>query len=496
MRNAECGMRNDESAGGARLRLAQSSVLSPQSFAPRAFSLAELMIAIVILGLGLLVAAAMFPIAWGKARDLAEHTTVEGVTAAAEAAVKLALRVDSAADCTNYTSFAGDYVAETSNAYESPFFMSSSDTWVHPLTVENILITPHPSRPSPILPEPNWILSQVVRKSLGYDLSVSYVLQPDDPNLLTVCPNGGLNDSTGAPVGWYAKPQILFQERVFPPVGPWVDPTTGAQEAARWNSLVDTRVYGWTAFHKLNEPIAHPICAPPCASGTQQMADFLAARKEAAIRPRVFTMYYVTLRRGVGQRFACQDESQFAADPPVIKAHPHQPSNPTDSKFPAPWLVPLKTPDPIASPPELNLRLDPTSNNVPRGVPTEVTLEVNDQDDDFRQFFPVGAQFIDHVNGEVYRVVNRRFDDSAVPKKAFLTLDREIFIEDTRDPIREPNPPYNELPPTAGNENRNRYVWVFPPSIEARSTPNDPVLVEGRSPVVDIVVRSLTIQPQ
>ena len=44
-----------------------------------AFSLAELMIAIVILGLGLLMVAGMFPVGWIKARELAEYTTSQSI---------------------------------------------------------------------------------------------------------------------------------------------------------------------------------------------------------------------------------------------------------------------------------------------------------------------------------------------------------------------------------------------------------------------------------
>ena len=59
-----------------------------------AFSLAELMIAIVILGLGLLMVASMFPVGWLKARELAEFTTSQSIIGVAEMTVKSLCRVE------------------------------------------------------------------------------------------------------------------------------------------------------------------------------------------------------------------------------------------------------------------------------------------------------------------------------------------------------------------------------------------------------------------
>jgi prepilin-type N-terminal cleavage/methylation domain-containing protein len=49
-----------------------------------AFSMVELMFAVVILGIGMLITSSMFPIAWFKAREVAEATVVPALADAAE----------------------------------------------------------------------------------------------------------------------------------------------------------------------------------------------------------------------------------------------------------------------------------------------------------------------------------------------------------------------------------------------------------------------------
>jgi len=70
------------------LQSSDFSVLSSRS----AFSLIEMMIAIVILGLGLVMVATMFPVAWDRARTLSEHTTEQTIASAAHARMEATLR--------------------------------------------------------------------------------------------------------------------------------------------------------------------------------------------------------------------------------------------------------------------------------------------------------------------------------------------------------------------------------------------------------------------
>jgi prepilin-type N-terminal cleavage/methylation domain-containing protein len=57
-----------------------------------AFSMVELMFAVVILGIGMLITSSMFPIAWFKAREVAEATVVPALADAAESNIRLLAR--------------------------------------------------------------------------------------------------------------------------------------------------------------------------------------------------------------------------------------------------------------------------------------------------------------------------------------------------------------------------------------------------------------------
>ena len=111
-------------------------------------------------------------------------------------------------------------------------------------------------------------------------------------------------------------------------------------------------------------------------------------------------------------------------------------------------------------------------------------------------FFQQGTPFVDERNGEVYRVVKRRFagDDE---DHAFLTLDQEVLLEDIDDG-------YYDIPPHGGNEHLDsahereeliRTVWVFPPPVEAGRLRNGTPVFAGKQPVLSIEVRRLTIEP-
>jgi len=473
-----------------------------------AFSLAELMIAITILGIGLLVVAAVFPIAWGKARDLAEHATSSTCTETAEITVKLLARVDSATDGRNFTSFAGDYLVETATTsglegWDNPAPMLPHDTRVHALTLQNLL-TVTEAGSSPLVTNEGWRLIDAVSNEY-YDLN-----KPEDPER----DYSGDNDGTPIVQQWYGPrkdeedepdyhPQVRFHERMYPSVDPYPDPQTAdPEDIDAWNARLDTRRYCWSVFHRLNERLNEDVPDDVAEPG------FFAARRLAAGQPRMFTMYYVTLCRTRGQRFARQDAFELGRDPPEIRALEHDAGNePTDVKFPSPWLVPIRMPEVASDNRQLNCRVDDPDRNddddvAPRGVPTDVLVELEEgRGDDFREFFAPGTQFIDSVSGAVYRVVKRRlndeeFDDDrfdheqSAKLEAMLTLDREIFLEELQDLVLDIETGHD----TRGSPEDERWVWVFPPAIERIDL--DEWLVDGPSPVVAIDVRSLVIRPQ
>ena len=63
-----------------------------------------------ILGLGLVMVATMFPVAWRRARSMAEFTTQENVTKSAEVILQQIARADDESPGTTKGSFAGTII--------------------------------------------------------------------------------------------------------------------------------------------------------------------------------------------------------------------------------------------------------------------------------------------------------------------------------------------------------------------------------------------------
>ena len=75
----------------------------------------------------------MFPVAWGKARDLTQHGVAQSCVEIAHQHVKATCRVDSSQPSTayekfNFTSFAGDYVVETDETNYGAVFPTSFES--------------------------------------------------------------------------------------------------------------------------------------------------------------------------------------------------------------------------------------------------------------------------------------------------------------------------------------------------------------------------------
>ena len=442
----------------------------------RGFSLIEMMIAIVILGLGLIMVATMFPVAWGRARRLQEFTSQVSCTSIAETTVNLQMHVDDGADPTGFVpndspsdriSFAGDQIllSKRQNPLQPNAFLDA-DSRVHPLHMENIRVKPDEA---------------------GFVFENPYMLDPND--LLQPV----LSDPEAVlPKGWktYLEPQVLLIDRVYPPLPPRENVSESGvfdDEDTRWEAALDTRRFCWAVFHKLDEEYVAMVNDPPDGDPTVSPNDppgNLIGRK------RRFKMYYVTLRRtGATHRFARQDTEL------TLLPHPDRRSEPAnvqamdedeDLLFPVAWRVQILLPgDSIVFP-------DATTD--PTGVRTEVMAGMTDAAESGTEtnelvatMFRRGTHFIDEVNGRVYRVQKVR--TNGVGDLAFLTLDSEILGPDVDD---------GEF---AGNGRLEsdeflRTVWVFPPRVIGRdSSNNGQPLFAGRPPVVAIETRSLTKFP-
>lgn len=418
------------------------------------------MIAIVILGLGLIMVATMFPVAWQRARTLGEYTIQTTVTQSAHATLKMLAAVDGLD--THAGTFAGDLIFDNAGGGR---ILALSDTRVHALNMGNVIA----SAPRRFIHKPTKSWDDGTDRTALWRLG-----RPDFINVALA----DLCDDAGRP-GFcdplYVSKQIEFESLVYPPLerrdvsrmdldGMFID------DDPRWDDALEKRRFSVAILHRLREEV------DPTPDGVNQT--------------REFDIYYVTLRRPQPTlRYARQNPDLEMTPNPLARAvvvtpvalPPEQ-----DVMFPSPWRVQVYFPAALAS------TTDPA--NLPSGVPTEV--EVNTLPVATAEFvvdvFQRGTQFIDEITGAVYRVVNRRIAQGTtgtMQDQAFLTLGREVFIEDIDD-----------SPETGGSNSIEldesiRTVWVFPPPVDAERNANDEPVFVGKQPTVGIEIRKLTLTP-
>lgn len=505
----------------------------------RAFSLIEMMIAIVILGLGLVMVATMFPVAWDRARTLSEHTTEQTIASAAHARMEATLRpagiklvpIDPPPILPPYeiatiapTSFAGDLLFDqslarrllsvpvaTDEAYQGiiPAFCDTpllffSDTRVHALNMENLTaddLTETEEDPW----ELEWVFNLI---------GAAGSVHPCDP---------------GGAAGWapslsidfvnqsFFRPQVRIKDRVYPTLEDRPDDAPSHAEARNaWNDRFLNRKYSFAVLHRLRERVG-PEAPPDPAAVTPTDSKDLVDRANAAIgSTREFDMYYVSLRRAQStHRYAVQDHDNRsnafpnpfvldAGEPAAVpRALPDTPSEPHDVLLPVAWRIQVQFPNTLA------WRNQPPGGSAlpqPTGIPTEVTIPADpasvtgDSSALVVSAFPGGTTFVDEISGTIYRVVKRRvlLDTTGANQRAVLTLDREVVLDDIDLPAGDRRcaacqPVSLKSPPGPDDEELRRTVWVFPPPVN-RTDRDNPVF-EGASPVIGIQVHTLSVAP-
>ncbi len=406
----------------------------------------ELMIAIIILGLGMLTVATMFPIAWTKARDLSEFTTQTAVTESASATLRLLTNVSNPAGAPS--SFKGDVdvIPGTPNA---------PDPWVHSLHMENLAV--------------DWTQGWVT--SLP-DPKIPFLGDFEDPDSGTL-PNVNyeLDVIAGGPL--LPPVQVAFQDRIYPPMPPpplAADPDLDAK-LTHWKGVLALRRYCTAIFHKLDfDPTVTPF---PTANSV-----------------RTLTVFQVTLRRGQStHRYARQNPGATPGDD--VPLLPNLPPNPLpaetagiqpvalpgdkDVMFPVPWRVQIE----FVTPPV----------GIATGIPAQAITNgpAYPTDNLVTDVILKGSYLIDELSGSIYRIASRELDaTSVVTRTALLTLDQEVLFTDLD--INGSGGPNLD----AGEELRT--VWVFPPPVERDSSGNIIGFV-GPQPVVGIDVRTMTFSP-
>ena len=405
------------------------------------------MIAIVILGLGLLVVATMFPIAWTRTRDLAEFTTSTTCTDAAEATVRMLTSVSKDLNGNGTYEVGTDGLSSFLGDVNAGGF---TDPWVHALDLENIsadvvwttgpppLVDDFVSEPSVAGPDPD------------PDSQHPSILAGSFPRVV----------------------QVAFQDRVYPPLPVPPDVSSTAAEITHWKELLRQRRFSWSVLHKLD------YANPPTLDET-----------------RTLTMYFVTLRRvQETHRYARQDptletvpEYVFPGDVPSgTVAQPQALGADEDVLFPVPWRVQIAIVDATGEAETIGLPGVPAEALANRGAAASSNRLVP-------EMMPRGAFLIDERSGIVYRVAKREFDPTHTDSsgnldQAVLTFERDVpydSLDDDRDGTVIGSDPSELL----------RTVWVFPPPVQkAPRTGNLPLFV-GPQPVVGIELRTMVFSP-
>lgn len=413
------------------------------------FSLIELMIAVVILGLGMVLAATMFPVGWGRARRLAEFTTQATVTANVLAHLEMTAQV-AGADF-NSANFAGDLIFDPLFSMKRGKIVAYGDTRVHALNAENIVIG-DPLRPA-IVSEDPWRLERVP----SYEDLIK-----NDPDL-----------EPGP--DWFQRsyyaPRLRIHDRFYPPLRPRVSEDL-RQSDKWWDDVLENRLYAVAVLHRMKERVGpEPPPAPPPPGETVEEN---AAR--AISSTRSIDLYLVTLRRGPStQRYAHQDTDGIPdVNDRTIVAQPKPSGRDDDLRLPVPWRVQVVFPDETVLSPERT------------GIPTEI--KVNPTEFDAGPYvvdlLPEGTSMIDEITGNVYQVAQRRFL-GVDQERATLTLDTEVLVPDIDD---------GEFPGDGRlqSDERLRTVWVFPPPVErGGSSPS----FTGASPAIAVDVRTISLAP-
>ncbi|MCH7632935.1 MAG: hypothetical protein IIB59_06955 [Planctomycetes bacterium] len=304
--------------------------------------------------------------------------------------------------------------------------------------------------------------------------------------------------------GFYFSPQIAFESRIHPPLDP--APNAALLGAAAfalrenlWNQQLSSRRFSWAVLHRLQKRVGPRLPNVPAALTPQQSSALVAEAAAAMGSARTLDVYRVTLRRSnASKRYARQDPNPNALPDPYNRAAPAVsplglPSV-DDVAFPVAWRVQVQLVKPGDT-------LNSTALDTLTGVPTEIHVPpvgiAEPTATMLVSMFPTGARFVDEITGQIYRVVKRRvtIDDSG-NQSGFLTLDREISFEDVEDKslgLPPPTLPQIQARPLEHEENV-RTVWVYPPPVD-RSAGGSATVFEGKSPVVNIDVRTISLSP-
>lgn len=448
------------------------------------------MIAIIILGLGLVMVASMFPVAWKRARQLSEHTVQGAVVESAHTTVASLVRVATSEFTEgDAPSFMGDLVFDptATGDFGTGRLLGAADTRVHLLHLENVQL-PDPGGGNPqwrFIPEDPFMLELAGATS-------------EMDNLTANMPQEYLDRT-------FLLPRVRFHQRVYPPLTARINVNPGgsftpgsATQDPRWDALLQECGYCWAVFHRLRvEPDGPPFgpwMDPPYALPTLASEEVDLAAKYVD-KTRFFDLYYVTLRRPqTTHRYAQQDVTS-APDPfdpaaPFVEPAAQGPDH--DCVLPVPWRVQVYFPFTVEVKDDISLYVE-------TGIPTEI--EVNTANaltaEMVVEMFQKGSYFIDEITGEVFRVTRQRVTQDPSGVQAYITVEREVFPGelDVRPGYRGWEDGVDCTLGLLDPVDVNRTVWVFPPPVDGGRNAGSSLTFVGPQPVVGVDIRTLTVSP-
>jgi prepilin-type N-terminal cleavage/methylation domain-containing protein len=508
-------MRTDFPHSKTRLRLVDGIGISERprelKFAARGgFSLIEMMIAIVILGLGLVMTATMFPVAWTRARTLTEYTTQRVITQSASALIGQSLRPAGTAFAPYHAngaltgkyflsggSMAGDLFydpvlhadghpgvrlpCDPNACYSHLAVVLPSDMRVHALHMENVLATGAVTGENPFQIERMVELCQVNENPM--------ICRTDYPLAdIPIRCHSPVSEGAEFCAQSFYSPQVGVGPRMYPPINP-PPADVASPEFAVWLEKFNTRRYAWAVLHRLRRPVGPVnVPGPPLFLTEANSVPLAREAASAAGTTRTFDFYFVTLKRpSVMSRYAVQDpdSAPVLGSDAVEIAVPAAQEETEDVLLPVAWRVQVEFPVNVKS--RNGAGFNPP--DPPTGVPTEVQVPVSGVSGDSSPIligmFPTGTRFIDEITGQIYRVTGRRLN--AESTLAFLTLDREVLLEDLDNSV------------VFGGDgvvqrvDAVRTVWVFPPPISERNGAT--IAFDESTPVVGIDIVTLSLSP-
>jgi prepilin-type N-terminal cleavage/methylation domain-containing protein len=381
-----------------------------------AFSMVELMFAVVILGIGMLITSSMFPIAWFKAREVAEATVVPALADAAESNIRLLARPSGPVDSTAavYTSrfFPGDWFPAIEGATDPAVVYP--DTRVHHLNLGNYLADQDLAAGG----------TDFTNNADGDVVPVGDDTWQLEDNLDVL-----LADSLGAVFfadnsATSRRPLLRPHQRLSLPLSarPLDQPANAASdlEKQHWEERFELRRHCWSAFYRFNElpGLSFDIASKNDLNGdgTEDAADRdlkIALGNRRLRRARQLSMYYFTLKRPVNARYARQaGYDPDASSPAVVDlANPQARGPEFDVRLPVPWRF------------EAGLKTLPSASAA--GVPSEIHVPANTL---MATVLDDGYVLLDDRVGQVFRITDRRDGSVDGVASVIFTLDRDYTI--------------------------------------------------------------------